>query len=137
MDQFEGETLPFGNFDDMPDFSNPAPEEEHKEEDLGACPKCGGKVAYGQYGAYCHERCGMSLGKAMGHMLTKSEIKEILSGEKVLLTNLSSKNGGHYDAYVKADGIEEYAFTNKDGKEVTGFQLKYLVEFPERKKDAE
>ena len=135
MDQYDHEELPFGDFDDMPDFSTPAGGEGHKEEAIGKCPKCGGDIAYGKYGAFCHERCGMFLGKAMGRVLTRGEVKSLVNGERILLKDLSSKNGGHYDAYVKTEGIEEYAFTNKEGKEVTGFHYKFLVEFPERKQN--
>ena len=29
------------------------------QEALGKCPKCGGDVVKGKYGAYCKNKCGM------------------------------------------------------------------------------
>ena len=116
-------------------------EEEKKmfgsEEAIGKCPKCGGDVVVGEYGAYCTEKCGMSLGYAMGRKLDEEQIKKLLSGEKIFMKGLKSKKGKSYDAFLKPEGVEAYDYTNKDGEERSGFQFKFSMEFPERKKKGE
>ena len=42
---------------------------------LGKCPKCGGDVVKGKFGAYCKNKCGMNVGRAMGAVLSDSQIK--------------------------------------------------------------
>ena len=32
---------------------------------------------YGQYGAYCQNKCGMSIGKVYNRLLTKEEVKQL------------------------------------------------------------
>lgn len=113
-------------------------EEEKKmfgsEEAIGKCPKCGGDVVVGEYGAYCTEKCGMSLGYAMGRKLDEEQIKKLLAGEKIFMKGLKSKKGKSYDAFLKPEGVEAYDYTNKDGEEKSGFQFKFAFEFLERKK---
>ena len=104
------------------------------ENAIGKCPKCGGDVVVGKFGAYCTEKCGMSLGYAMGKKLDDEQVKKLLNGEKILMKGLKSKKGGTYDAYLKPEGVEAYDYTNKDGDEKSGFQFKFSFEFPERKK---
>ena len=116
-------------------------EEEKKmfgsEEAIGKCPKCGGDVVVGEYGAYCTEKCGMSLDYAMGRKLDEEQIKKLLAGEKIFMKGLKSKKGKSYDAFLKPEGVEAYDYTNKDGEEKSGFQFKFAFEFPERKKKGE
>ena len=116
-------------------------EEEKKmfgsEEAIGKCPKCGGDVVVGEYGAYCTEKCGMSLGYAMGRKLDEEQIKKLLAGEMIFMKGLKSKKGKSYDAFLKPEGVEAYDYTNKDGEERNGFQFKFSMEFPERKKKGE
>ena len=116
-------------------------EEEKKmfgsEKAIGKCPKCGGDVLTGKYGAYCTEKCGMSLGYAMGRKLDEEQIKKLLAGEKIFMKGLKSKKGKTYDAFLKPEGVEAYDYTNKDGEERNGFQLKFSMEFPEHKKKGE
>lgn len=116
-------------------------EEEKKmfgsEEAIGKCPKCGGDVVVGKYGAYCTEKCGMSIGYAMGRKLDEEQIKKLLAGEKIFMKGLKSKKGKTYDAFLKPEGVEAYDYTNKDGEEKSGFQFKFAFEFPERKKKGE
>ena len=116
-------------------------EEEKKmfgsEEAIGKCPKCGGDVVVGKYGAYCTEKCGMSIGYAMGRKLDEEQIKKLLAGEKIFMKGLKSKKGKSYDAFLKPEGVEAYDYTNKDGEEKSGFQFKFAFEFPERKKKGE
>ena len=51
------------------------------QEALGKCPKCGGDVVKGKFGAYCkkvrHERI-----TGNGALLTDSQIKSMPEGEK-------------------------------------------------------
>lgn len=102
------------------------------QETLGTCPKCGGDVVKGKFGAYCKNRCGMNVSRAMGAMLSDSQIKSMLAGKRTLVKGLKGKKGS-YDAYLIPEGVEEYSYT-KNGKEVRGFQYKVKLEFPPRKK---
>jgi DNA topoisomerase-3 len=101
------------------------------QESLGKCPKCGGDVVKGKYGAYCKNRCGMNVGRAMGAVLSDSQIKSMLEGKKTLVKGLKGKKGS-YDAYLIPEGMEDYSYT-KDGKEIKGTQYKVKMEFPEKK----
>ncbi len=107
---------------------------EGETEVLGKCPKCGADVTEGKFGVYCTGRCGMTLGKALGKELTADQAKNLMEGKKTLVKGIKSKKGGTYDAYLTPDGISEYSFTTKDGEERTGFQYKFKMDFPERKK---
>ena len=91
-------------------------------EALGKCPKCGGDVVKGKYGAYCKSKCGMNVGKAMGTVLSDTQIKSMLEGKKTFVKGLKGKKGT-YDAYLIPEGIEDYSYT-KDGKEIKGSQYK-------------
>ena len=102
------------------------------QEALGKCPKCGGDVVKGKFGAYCKNKCGMNVSRAMGAALTDSQIKSMLEGKKTLVKGLKGKKGS-YDAYLIPKGIEDYSYT-KDGKEIKGFQYKLKLEFPKKKK---
>lgn len=103
------------------------------QEALGKCPKCGGDVVKGKFGAYCKNKCGMNVGRAMGVLLTDTQIKNLLEGKKILMKGLKGKTGKIYDAYLIPEGIEDFAYT-KDGKEIKGTQYKFKMEFPQRKK---
>jgi len=100
------------------------------QEALGKCPKCGGDVVKGKFGAYCKNKCGMNVSRAMGAALTDSQIKSMLEGKKTLVKGLKGKKGS-YDAYLIPEGIEDYSYT-KDGKEIKGFQYKVNLEFPQK-----
>ena len=110
-------------------------QERNAKAALGKCPKCGGDVIKGKFGAYCKNKCGMNVSRAMGAVLTDSQIKSMLEGKKTLVKGLKGKKGS-YDAYLIPEGVEDYSYT-KDGKEVKGFQYKIRLEFPERKKKGE
>lgn len=99
---------------------------------LGKCPKCGGDVVKGKFGAYCKNKCGMNVSRAMGAVLTDSQIKSLLEGKKTLVKGLKGKKGS-YDAYLIPEGTQDYSYT-KDGKEIKGFQYKVKLEFPKREK---
>jgi len=102
------------------------------QESFGICPKCGGDVVKGKFGAYCKNKCGMNVSRAMGATLTDSQIKSMLEGKKTLVKGLKGKKGS-YDVYFIPEGIEDYSYT-KDGKEIKGFQYKVKLEFPKNKK---
>lgn len=103
-----------------------------EREIYGACPKCGSNVLKGKYGFYCEGKCGLTLGRAYGTNLSDDEMRTVLSGEKILLTGLKGKSGKTYNAYLQAKGTEPYSYTNKDGVEKSGFQIKYEMTFPSR-----
>ena len=103
------------------------------QESLGKCPKCGGDVVKGKFGAYCKNKCGMNVARAMGAALTDSQVKSMLEGKKTLVKGLKGKKGS-YDAYLIPEGVEDYSYT-KDGKDVKGTQYKVRLEFPKRKTD--
>ena len=100
---------------------------QNGQEALGKCPKCGGDVVKGKYGAYCKSKCGMNVGKAMGTVLSDTQIKSMLEGKKTFVKGLKGKKGT-YDAYLIPEGIEDYSYT-KDGKEIKGSQYKVKLEF--------
>ena len=118
---------------DLVNENKTAKEEDRKmfgsENSLGKCPSCGGDVLWGKYGPYCTEKCGMSLKKALGKDLDKDELVSLLEGKKTLINGLKSQSGGTYDAYLIPDGVEEYSYTNKDGNEVEGKQIKFKMEY--------
>ena len=99
---------------------------------LGVCPNCGGQVVKGKFGAYCVKKCGMNVSRVMGAALTDAQVKDMLSGKKILLKGLKSKAGKPYDAYIIPSGTEEYHYT-KDGEEKSGVQFKFVMEFPKKK----
>ena len=102
------------------------------QEVLGKCPKCGGDVVKGKFGAYCKNKCGMNVGRAMGTTLSDSQIKSMLEGKKTLVKGLKGKKGS-YDAYLIPEGLEDYSYT-KDGKVIKGTQYKVKLEFQKSKK---
>lgn len=101
------------------------------QEVLGKCPKCGSDVVKGKFGAYCKQKCGMNVGRAMGVTLSDTQMKSLLEGKKTLVRGLKGKKGS-YDAYLIPEGIEDYSYI-KDGKEIKGSQYKFKMEFPQRK----
>ena len=68
----------------------------------------------------------------MGVALTDEQVEKLLAGKKTLLKGLTSKAGKKYDAYIIPNGTEEYHYT-KDGKEKSGVQFKFVMEFPQKK----
>ncbi len=104
-------------------------------EVYGKCPKCGGDVVKGKFGAYCKNKCGMNVSKVMGAALSDSQVKSLIDGKKTLVKGLKGKKGS-YDAYLIPEGVEDYSYT-KDGKEVKGSQYKIKLEFPKQKKKGE
>lgn len=42
------------------------------QESLGKCPKCGGDVVKGKFSAYCKNKCGMNVSRAMGAAMSST-----------------------------------------------------------------
>ena len=101
------------------------------QEVFGVCPKCGGDVVKGKFGAYCKNKCGMNVSRALGVQLSDAQVKNLLAGKKILVKGLKGKKGT-YDAYLIPESIEDFSYT-KDGKEIKGSQYKFKMEFPHRK----
>ena len=101
------------------------------QEVFGMCPKCGGDVVKGKFGAYCKNKCGMNVSRALGVPLSDMQVKNLLAGKKTLVKGLKGKKG-NYDAYLIPEGIEDFSYT-KDGKEIKGSQYKFKMEFPDAK----
>ena len=100
---------------------------------LGICPHCGEKVLKGKFGAYCSGKCGMNVSMYYGTPFNDEQVKELLSGKKILLKGLIGKNGKPYDMYLEPKGIEEYSY-EKNGEIVHGYQFVYEKSFPKTKK---
>lgn len=116
------------------------PETEFSDMDmaLGKCPNCKGPVVSSTNGAMCKNRCGMYLGKIMGRKLTDNQVTQLLNGDKILLKGLKRKdNTGTYDMYFKPIGIQDFSYTNKEGKQINGKQFVFERDFPKRKKKKE
>lgn len=56
-------------------------------------------VVKGKFGAYCKNKCGMNVERAMGAVLSDSQIKSMLEGKKILVKGLTGKKRS-YDAYL-------------------------------------
>lgn len=59
----------------------------------------------------------MQIAKVYGHSLTESQIKSLLSGKSISLNISGSKSTINSEA-------ESFCYTDKNGKEVKGFQWK-------------
>ena len=101
------------------------------QEVFGTCPKCGGDVVKGKFGAYCKNKCGMNVSRALGVPLSDAQVKKLLAGKKILVKGLKGKKG-NYDAYLMPESIKDFSYT-KDGKEIKGSQYKFKMEFPPKK----
>ena len=104
------------------------------------CPHCGGEVVKGKFGLYCKGRCGMTFGYAMGKALSENQVVSLLEGKKILMKGLKSNKSGiekTYDCYLIPDGVQPYRFNGKDGAEHSGYQYKFKIEFPKKKKKAD
>lgn len=100
-----------------------------KRTALGVCPKCGGQVIKGKYGAYCAEKCGMNVAKYYSAQFTDSQVKSLLDGKKVLLKGLMGRDGKPYDLCLEPAGIEEYSY-EKNGETVSGYRFSYKKSYP-------
>lgn len=103
-----------------------------KREVLGICPKCGGRIVTGRYGAYCEDRCKMAVAKYYSTFFTDSQVKSLLQGEKILLDGLKGRDGKPYGLYLEPAGVEEYSY-EKNGKMEAGYRFAFKKSYPERK----
>lgn len=103
-----------------------------KRTALGTCPKCGGQVVKGKYGAYCTEKCGMNLAKYYSTLFTDSQVKSLLDGKKILLKGLKGRDGKPYDLCLEPAGIEEYSY-EKNGETVSGYRFSFKKSYPGKK----
>ena len=102
---------------------------------LGECPNCGEQILSGKFGAYCKGKCGMSINKAYGKVLTEEQVKDVLARKKILVRGfVSKKTGKTYDAFLHPLTVVPYSYTGRDGKEHSGFQYRYEMTFPKKKK---
>ena len=104
-----------------------------EESSIGECPVCGKSVLMGKFGAYCSGKCGMNLGRVRGKQLTEAQIKALLENKPITIYKLKNKAGKTYDAIFTPTGIEDFSYTNKEGKEVKGKQFTFDMSFPEKK----
>lgn len=100
-----------------------------EESNLGKCPKCGAVVKSGSYGAYCSEKCGMTVSRVRGKTLTDKQVMALLKGQKVYITGLKKKDGRDYSAYFIPVGIEPYTYHTVAGVQKQGYQFQFQVEF--------
>lgn len=97
---------------------------------LGTCPSCGNKVVSGPYGNYCAGKCGFSVPKFRGKELLAIQIKALLDGETIRVKGFKSqKDGSLYSACLTMDGVKEYTYTDKNGKETIGKVPNYIVKY--------
>lgn len=130
IDKFSEESVP-----DEKRIGYAEAKQREVSENLGKCPKCGAEVKAGLYGAYCTGKCGMMLGKVRGKELTDQQVRDLLNQKKIHVTGLKKKDGkGTYSAYFTPEGIEEYRYSTQDGEVKHGWQYKFSVQFPKRKK---
>lgn len=92
---------------------------------IGKCPVCCADVIYGQYGAYCINKCGMSLAQVFGKKLTEKEVISLLNNKKTLVKNLKSSKGNKYNAYLTPKGVRK--FKKNDGTD--GYGWDFSVEY--------
>ena len=81
-------------------------QERNAKAALGKCPKCGGDVVKGKFGAYCKNKCGMNVSRAMGAVLTDSQVKSLLSDTEYASARESTLNA-HYTSPVIIRSIYE------------------------------
>ena len=48
-------------------------------------------MAKGKYGAYCRNKCGMNVSRAMDAELSDSQVKSLLDEKKTLIKGLNGK----------------------------------------------
>ncbi|SDB49801.1 type IA DNA topoisomerase [Butyrivibrio sp. INlla16] len=106
---------------------------DNGEGGIGRCPHCGGEVLYGKYGAYCDNKCGLALGKYYGQTFTEDQIRDLLAGKQVLMSNQKGKNGKTFDVLISIEGEEEFSY-EKDGQTFVGYGLTYTKEFVKKPK---
>lgn len=80
------------------------------------CPNCKGEVVSGKWGMYCKNKCGMSISKVKGKMLSDFQVSKLLDGKPVCFSTDKASITVHPET-------EPFTYT-KDGKNYKGVQWK-------------
>ena len=72
----------------------------------------------------------MTINGFMGKAFTDEQVSDLLAGSRILMKGLTSSQGRFYNAYLIPDGVEKYSY-RRDGKEFSGYQMKFRMEFPD------
>lgn len=88
-------------------------DDENKEIEDCACPKCGGKIIKNKFGYHCEKyskeegACSFYIGKIAGLMLTEEDFKTLVKEKSTpKITGFTSKSGNSFEASLKFD--EDY-----------------------------
>lgn len=100
---------------------------------FGKCPKCGADVKKGKFGIYCTGKCGLFFGKIRGKDMTDSQWTALLSGKRVLIKNLATKEGKKYDMTFKVSHTEPFTYESA-GEKRSGYRIVFDEKFPDKKK---
>lgn len=93
------------------------------------CPSCNGDIINGKFGPYCKERCGFRLSSIFGKKVSEEQYKSLCEGKKTKITGIKKSSGkGTFTAYAVPEEIEDFSY-EKDGKTITGKQLKCSMVF--------
>ena len=92
---------------------------------LGKCPVCNSDILLGKFGAYCSNKCGMSLSQVFGKKLTESEVKSLLENKKTYLKGLKNSKGNKFNAYLTPSGVKKY----KKSDNTDGYGWEFKMEF--------
>ena len=93
------------------------------------CPSCNGDIVDGKFGPFCIEKCGFRLSNIFGKKVLQEQYISLCEGKKTKITGIKKKSGqGTFTAYAIPEGIEDFSY-EKDGKTITGKQLKCSMAF--------
>lgn len=68
------------------------------------CKKCGGDILELKYFYACSNYCGVKVWKEfLRKQLTENEVKDLLNGKEIYLTELKSASGKIFNAYARYD----------------------------------
>lgn len=86
------------------DIDNLEEKTESKGQTVCKCKKCGGDILELKYFFACSNYCGVKIWKEFLYkQLSQEEIKGLLDGKEVYLTQLKSKDGKVFNAYAFYD----------------------------------
>lgn len=77
------------------------------------CPLCGKPLTIRDWGYSCsgYPNCKFSIGSLCGHRFSDEEIQKLLHGEEIYVTNMKSKKGNEFSAFVSFDPTQERPFS--------------------------
>ncbi len=94
------------------------------------CPKCKGDIVKGKYGAYCKSQCGFSQKYVFGKEISESQLKQICSGNRILIKGIKKKSGNDtFDAYAVPKALVKKEFVNKKGDNCVRYEFVFDMEF--------